>query len=93
MNSPCFNDAIAPHAMYVYSKYPSLILARSGNPLRRRGAPCTSRVAISGSAKRIQMREGGERGNEIRTNVFAGRRLKLQFQGACARHFQSPGGG
>ena len=93
MNSPCFNDAIAPHAMYMYSKYPSLILARSGNPLRRRGAPWTSRTAISGSAKRIQMGEGGGRGNEIRSNSFAGRRFKFQFQGACARHFESPGGG
>ena len=78
---PFLGDLTALRAMDVFPKYSPLPPAPPKNPQEVRGDFCGGRLGTSGPPKCIQMDEGGERKNEIWTDLRVGRGIKLQFQG------------
>ena len=75
---------IVAHAMDVFPKYSALQPAQSKNPQEVWGVFCAGWLGAFGPPKCIQMDEGGEWKNEIRTDFRTERRIKLQFQGVGA---------
>ena len=59
---------------------------RSGNPQEVWGAFCGGSVGAPGQPQGIQIDEGGEWKKEVRADLSAGCRVKLQFPGVSARH-------
>ena len=78
---PFPNDATALIATDLYPGYPSLGTSPLHEPFGGVVASCSARSAISGRPKCIQLDKFGKWGDEIRTLVCAGRRIRLQFQG------------
>ena len=72
---PFLVGILALRAMDMYSKYSLLMPVRAGNPSEARGASRSSWIAICGRSQCIRMDEGGGWGNEVRTDLCAGRRL------------------
>ena len=65
--------------MDVFSKYSFLIPAGSKNPQEDRDAFRTSQIEVLGQPQSAQMDEGGKWKNEVRTDLFSTRRIRLQF--------------
>ena len=79
------DDIVALRVMDVSPKYSLLTPVRAKNPQEVRGAFCNSRIGVFGPPSCIQMDEGGERRNELWTELRSERRRKLLFQGFGAR--------
>ena len=78
------DDNIALLAIDAFSKYPLLLPAKSKNPQEVWGVFCNRWMGTFSLPKCIQIDEGEEWGNGVRTDFCAERRIKLQFQGANA---------
>ena len=70
-----FDNLIAPHAMDLYPRNFTLVLAPSKNPLE---------AFFSGQPRRLQIDGGGNWKHEVWTDSCSGGHIRLQFQGKGA---------
>ena len=66
-------DLVALHLLDLFSRCPLLVPVRSKRPEEVWDTFCTSRIAVFGKPRAIQMNEGGERENDLRVDVCADR--------------------
>ena len=82
----CFlDDLIALRALVMFSKYSPLLPVQPENPQEAWDAFRGGSLGAIGPPKCLQMDEGGGWKNELRADLRADRRFKLQFQGVGAR--------
>ena len=72
-------DLIALHAAEMFPKYSLLPPVQSKNPQELRDVSCRGWLGTFGPPTCIKMDEGGEWKNDIRTDLRAERRIKLQL--------------
>ena len=69
------DDSFAARAMDTYSKFPPLIPVYLKNPRGVLDAVCSAWIGDLGWPKGVQMAEGGQGRNEIRTDLCPERRI------------------
>ena len=79
------DDPVVAHAMDIISKCTPLHPVQPKNPQEVWDVFCAGRRGTFGPPECIQMDGGGEWADEIWTDVCAGRRIKMQFEGVGAR--------
>ena len=85
VNLPFLDDAIARRAVDLYSKYPLLAQARSGNPVEAGDAISGARIAVCGRPGDFRMDEEGGWENGICTVLRMGRNFQPQSDGGGVR--------
>ena len=73
-------DLIGLHVLDLFSRYSLLVPVRSKNPEEVRDTFRTSRIAVLGAPRIIQMGDGGGWENDLRVDSRADRHIKLQYQ-------------